>query len=111
METVLYENVEIDRCTTCQGIWFDRNEQEQLRKKAGSETIDTGSQERGEQFDTVQDIVCPRDGAMMRHIVVANQRHIGYEKCPRCGGVFFDAGEFRDFKTVTLGELIKSLFR
>jgi hypothetical protein len=40
-----------------------------------------------------------------------HQPHIHFESCTVCYGVFFDAGEFRDYKEQTLGESIGRLFR
>ena len=39
-----------------------------------------------------------------------NQPHIKFESCTVCYGVFFDAGEFRDYKELTLTESVKRLF-
>jgi hypothetical protein len=39
------------------------------------------------------------------------QPHIKYESCTVCYGVFFDAGEFRDYKEVTLAESVRKLLR
>ena len=37
------------------------------------------------------------------------QTHIHYENCPDGHGVFFDAGEFKDYKERTLGDIFKRL--
>jgi len=42
--------------------------------------------------------------------VFPKQTHIHYEQCSICGGVYLDAGEFRDFTDLTLTERIKYLF-
>ena len=41
-ETVKYENINIDRCSGCQGLWFDMLEKEDLKQIEGSELIDIG---------------------------------------------------------------------
>ncbi|WP_231636561.1 MULTISPECIES: zf-TFIIB domain-containing protein [Planktothricoides] len=38
------------------------------------------------------------------------QSHIFYEKCPVCYGMWFDAGEFKDYKEETVFETIKNFF-
>jgi Zn-finger nucleic acid-binding protein len=43
----------------------------------------------------------------MVRMVDAAQHHIWYESCTGCGGVFFDAGEFRDFKFHTIMDLVR----
>ncbi len=42
MEKVVFEGVEVDRCKGCQGIWFDFQEQKQLKSMKGAAAIDTG---------------------------------------------------------------------
>ncbi len=43
-------------------------------------------------------------------MVVAGQPHIAYESCGFCHGVFFDAGEFKDFREETFGEKLRASF-
>ena len=38
------------------------------------------------------------------------QRHVWYEECQTCGGVFLDAGEFTDLKFKTLLDWVRGLF-
>ena len=42
MEPVSFGGTTVDRCQSCQGIWFDAREQERLKDAPGSEAIDTG---------------------------------------------------------------------
>lgn len=109
MAKVDFEGVEIDRCTGCQGIWFDMLEHEDLKALSGSDAIDTGSPELGKAQDRQDRVACPVCGVPMIGMVVAAQPHISYEACTVCYGVYFDAGEFRDFREETLGETIKAL--
>ena len=41
MEKVTFEGVEVDRCTRCGGLWFDFQEQQQLKPLKGAAAIDT----------------------------------------------------------------------
>jgi hypothetical protein len=41
MEAVVYEKVTVDRCTSCQGIWFDAMECDQLMALPGGATLDS----------------------------------------------------------------------
>lgn len=110
MERVEFERIEIDRCTVCRGIFFDSMEAERLKKLPGSEAIDVGDAELGKQRNDQGRIRCPRDTTWMVRVVDPKQPHIWTETCPVCFGAFFDAGEFRDFKQETLGDLVKSWF-
>ena len=110
MEVVEYAGISVDRCTGCKGIWFDMLEHEQLKKIEGSESIDIGSAALGETFDTVDHIDCPVCKTQMIRMVDRLQPHIWYEACTTCYGVFFDAGEFRDFKERTVLDFFRDLF-
>jgi len=110
MERVSFQKVEIDRCTSCKGIFFDSMEAERLKKMPGSEAIDVGDADLGKRHDAIDRIRCPRDTSPMVRVVDPKQPHIWTETCPVCFGSFFDAGEFRDFKQETLADLVKSWF-
>ena len=46
----------------------------------------------------------------MLRMVDARQPHIRYESCQICFGVFFGAGEFRDYKQETVLDFFRALF-
>ena len=98
MEKVEYESIVVDRCRSCKGLWFDNLEHEKLKLLEGSEAIDTGDPAVGKKYNRVDRIDCPVCHEPMVRMVDPKQRHIWYESCPVCSGVFFDAGEFEDFK-------------
>lgn len=109
MEPVEFSSVTVDRCKACQGIWFDGTEHRDLKKIKGADAIDTGSVKVGKEHDKMDGVACPRCGQTM--IVKADpyQSHIHYDVCPEHHGVYFDAGEFRDFVREDLGDFFKSL--
>ncbi|MEW6302384.1 MAG: zf-TFIIB domain-containing protein [Verrucomicrobiota bacterium] len=111
MEKVSFEGIDVDRCTGCRGIWFDALEAEELLKLPGSEQIDTGDTQRGEGWNPMQKAECPVCHTRMIRMVDNDQPHIRYEACKLCGGLFLDAGEFRDLKEESLKDWLKSLFR
>ena len=110
MEKVVFAEIEVDRCTGCKGLFFDSMEPERLRKIAGAEAIDIGDAEVGKKWSEKDRIRCPRDTTPMLRVVDPKQSHIWFETCPACHGSFFDAGEFRDLKQETFGDLLKSWF-
>ncbi len=107
-KTIEYEGIEVDRCIKCEGIWFDILEHQELKKKKGSESIDSGNPEKGEKYNKIDKINCPKCKTQMVRMVDSKQPHIWYESCSVCNGVFFDAGEFKDFKKYTLSDFMKS---
>ena len=103
-ETVTFDGIDVDRCTGCNGLWFDMLEKDDLLKIEGSESIDLGSEQVDQKYNNMRDIECPRCGQTMIPMVDKDQYHIKYESCPACYGTYFDAGEFRDLKDYTVAE-------
>jgi Zn-finger nucleic acid-binding protein len=110
MEKVTFENIEVDRCTNCKGLWFDMLEHEHLKAIKDSESIDIGGASLGKEYDKIERISCPVCQTQMIRMVDREQPHIRYEACTSCYGVFFNAGEFRDYKEETILDFFKDLF-
>jgi PAT family beta-lactamase induction signal transducer AmpG len=109
MEQIVHEGVEIDRCVTCSGIWFDAGEVELLTSKSAASAIDTGQASAGKKYNVIDDYHCPRCGGDMEKHVDPQQTHIWYESCKDCKGSFFDAGEFRDLAQLSVSDYFKRL--
>lgn len=109
METVTFQDITIDRCTACKGLWFDALEKEHLDLLQGADSIDTGPA-HVENRDEVVRISCPVCHEPMIRMVDLQQPHIWYESCPVCYGVFFDAGEFREHKERSVFGFFHDLF-
>ena len=110
MEEVDHGGVTIDRCTHCQGIWFDTGEFEQLKLVPGSEILDHGDSSVGGYWDLEDDIDCPRCGKRMHPGSDPDQPHIWIECCEE-HGVFFDAGEFKDYKDKSWLDFLRLLIK
>jgi Zn-finger nucleic acid-binding protein len=109
MEKITHGTVEIDRCTNCVGIWFDRLEREHLARLKGSENIDVGNVAIARGFEMIDHIDCPVCRSPMIRMVDPVQPHIWYEACTVCNGIFLDAGEFRDLKERTIADRLRDL--
>jgi Zn-finger nucleic acid-binding protein len=110
MESVTLHSVTVDRCMGCGGMWFDAYEADKLRGVKGSDELDRGDPDVGKKYNKVEDIDCPKCNVGMIRMVDAGQRHIYYESCPMCFGVYFDAGEFKDYKDESFWDFFKGLF-
>lgn len=110
MEIIRAEEIEVDRCTQCHGLWFDGRELEKLKKRPGIEAIDDGDAGVGKKFNEIDRIACPRCTTTMVRMVAPDQPHIWFELCSVCGGSYFDAGEFRDYVHRTPLDLLRRLF-
>jgi uncharacterized protein len=110
MEKVKFQDIEIDRCTKCRGLWFDMLEREHLDALKGSATIDIGPAQK-ENRDKAVRINCPVCHTPMIRMVDLNNRNISYESCQVCYGLFYDAGEFREHKERHVFGFFRELFK
>ena len=96
MITLELEDVEIDYCTDCGGIWLDAGELEQLlnepdkaKSLLGSFRIDSASGEKIRK--------CPICGKKMQKIVIGSSKPVLLiDKCRKGDGLWFDKGELQD---------------
>ena len=107
MDQLEFDGVEIDRCSTCLGLWFDAGEVEKLRNRKAAAAIDIGDPASGKVHNTIDRYRCPRCGGHMIRMVDPRQSHIWYEKCGSCHGSYFDGGEFKDLATVSISDIFK----
>ena len=110
MEQASHEGITIDRCTHCQGLWFDGDEAQRLKNLPGAEVLDIGNAKEGRKYDDQGDIRCPHCNKPMEKSAHWKQTHIWYEVC-RDHGIFMDAGEFTDFKYDTLLDRLRGLIK
>ena len=111
MEEVTYTKVIVDRCTNCKGLWFEPEDIAELKERWMSEYMDIGNPAVGRKFNQIEDIKCPVCGKPMDKLADEKQTHIWYEACPDGHGIFFDAGEFTDWKHDTFMDRFRSFFR
>jgi PAT family beta-lactamase induction signal transducer AmpG len=107
MEQLDVGGVEIDRCSSCHGLWFDEGELQKLKDRKIAAGIDIGDPSQGTVHNANDRYRCPRCGGSIIRMVDQNQPHIWYEECSVCRGSYFDAGEFRDLTTVSLSDFFK----
>lgn len=107
MAPVTFEEITVDRCTACGGLWFDVMEQRRLKDRPGSEAIDTATAASAKTAHPPgTKMTCPCCNVPMTRLKDVDRRNIEYEYCSICNGAFFDGGEFRQYKdTSFLGSL------
>ena len=108
-ETFTHQNVEVDRCNQCGGIWFDAAEKKNLEQIDDAAIIDSGDRRVGKNYNEMRNINCPKCDVAMYRVADKTQFHIEYESCPACYGTFFDAGEFKDLNELTVVERFKKM--
>jgi Zn-finger nucleic acid-binding protein len=107
MEQIEIDGTEIDRCSSCHGLWFDDGELSKVRNKEAAAAIDIGDVAIGKAQNKIENYRCPRCAGTMNRLVDAEQPHIWFEQCDSCHGSFFDAGELRDLATVSVSDFFK----
>ena len=90
------EQVEIDYCSDCAGIWLDAGELEQLLGDAGqakqllaSFEVDNDCSEKPRK--------CPICLKKMEKVLTGqNDEKVLIDRCPKADGLWFDKGELRE---------------
>jgi uncharacterized protein len=111
METVEFgTNIKVMRCTGCSGLFCKWQTLQQLRTEWLADTVlDKGSAAAGAKLNEMRDIACPDCGTTMERVKDREQSHITLDSCPACDGVFLDAGELTDMKSLTLMDHVRRL--
>ena len=96
MIVIEYQDIELDYCASCFGIWFDEGEIELLMEKVG---IDPEKQPlalvRPETTITEARRRCPACSKLMEKVTTARQNVI-LDRCRHQHGLWFDPGEIHD---------------
>lgn len=108
-ESLMVDDIEIDRCTTCGGVWLDALEREVLERNRTAGNIDVGDARVGRAHDAMRRTRCPRCDVLMSRVADRVQFHVEFELCPACHGSYFDAGELKDLTRLTIIERFRSL--
>jgi Zn-finger nucleic acid-binding protein/predicted MFS family arabinose efflux permease len=109
MEQITIEGTEVDRCSSCHGLWFDDGELSKLSHKEAAAILDIGDIKTGKEQNKIEDYRCPRCAGQMNRLVDPKQTHIWFEQCDSCRGSFFDAGELTDLATVSVSDFFRRL--
>ncbi len=93
------EGVVVDFCEECSGIWFDKDElasyielsmdipEIAAMKKAGRKT----------------GLLCPKCSTFLDELPFSSKTGLLVDRCEKCGGIFFDAGELKEAESAAAG--------
>ncbi len=87
------EGVTVDRCSSCDGIWFDAQELSQLLAEDARVVAELRRGVEHELADAKRGH-CPRDSAELLRIYSAIDRSVTLDACADCHGIWLDGGEF-----------------
>lgn len=107
LQEIELDDIFIDRCLTCAGLWFDQGELEQMATLKEVKTIET------EIPKEVGSIQCPRckDTALRVKRLTADSQDVELYKCPSCLGTWLDRGVLRISEDEQITQHIKSSFQ
>jgi Zn-finger nucleic acid-binding protein len=88
------QEISVDRCSSCDGIWFDAHE---LSRLLAEDARQVASLRRGSVREEVagKQGLCPRDGSELLRVYSAIDRSVILDACAECRGIWLDGGEFQ----------------
>ncbi|MFC1899885.1 zf-TFIIB domain-containing protein [Chloroflexota bacterium] len=96
MIVVEYNNIELDFCTECRGVWFDAGELELLLKiynVVNTESLKKTITEAKETASTEQKRKCPICNSKMDKTILGKEPGALIDSCRNEHGLWFDGGE------------------
>lgn len=87
------QGVPVDRCSSCNGNWFDARELSQLLAEDAKQVA---LLRRGSIKDEAggKKGLCPRDASDLLRVYSAIDRSVILDACAECRGIWLDGGEF-----------------
>ena len=104
MIVVEHENIELDYCANCSGVWFDEGELELLLETMELERTTLSLDDiltSPEAESAEKKRKCPICGTKMKKATVGHEPEVLIDVCSRGDGLWFDSGE--------VGQLITQL--
>jgi Zn-finger nucleic acid-binding protein len=94
----------IDRCSYCDGLWFDKGEVLDAIRRAKLEEL-PAVPEGFRLSHNGPAGSCPRCSTTMETVVSPSAPAVEYDHCPSCEGVWFDAAEANAYGNEHVGLL------
>ena len=89
----IVDETPIDRCSNCNGTWFDPRELSHLLAEEANQVARLLKGAMVEEAAGKKSI-CPRDGSLLLRIYSAIDRAVIVDACADCHGIWLDGGEF-----------------
>ncbi len=87
------EQVRVDRCSSCEGVWFDADELGHLLAEDAEQVASLRRGANREALDGKKGS-CPRDRGELLRVYSAVDKTVVIDACPDCRGIWLDGGEF-----------------
>lgn len=109
LQSVTVGKFRVDRCGSCNGIWFDEGELERMLGTPGTAKVDLGACARTADMNRQTGARCPRCKTGMKTLRHPRRTEVEVDTCPVCWGTWLDGGEFKSLDPVGLGTFFKEL--
>ena len=96
MIVVEHEQIELDHCTNCAGVWFDSGELELMLERMGlaEGSLSLDDILAAPEAETAEKKrKCPICGRKMRKTATGKEPQVLIDVCPNGDGLWFDGGE------------------
>lgn len=93
-----FEQIELDYCPTCRGVWLDSGELELIGEKAGAlqgEFLAALEAPESAEKAVLSDRRCPTCRTKLAELAVPGEPPITLDRCRSAHGLWFDPGELR----------------
>ncbi|MEA2064197.1 MAG: zf-TFIIB domain-containing protein, partial [Gemmatimonadota bacterium] len=97
LEQKIFNDITIDECNECKGIWFEKDELRQAKDNADPDLnwMDFEIWKHEDQFKvSARNRHCPQCEQPMA-LVKYGKTNVNIDCCAKCKGVWLDKGEFR----------------
>lgn len=113
LQRVELEDVEVDQCDACSGIWFDSGELQRILGKASTDRLKSAA--KASKTEDAKRGRCPRcrgEGKLVQVASLKSDLHI--DTCSVCGGQWLDGGELEllrgDGPLRSIGDFFRKIF-
>lgn len=93
MLDIEYNNIELDYCEKCRGVWFDAGELELLLELEKPDIFIKEMLEKGEVRYDEDKRKCPLCAQKMKKSTLGQEPKVLIDVCPRAEGIWLDGGE------------------
>ncbi|MCD6311830.1 MAG: zf-TFIIB domain-containing protein [Elusimicrobia bacterium] len=96
----IFGDVVYQKCGTCGGFWFDKNELKEVKKQKDWFKLDTvvaGATSKVSKGE----LKCPRCGETLHTIEYAHESGVKINVCSECEGLWLDSGELKAIHEVS----------
>jgi|SaaInlV_125m_DNA_1040241.scaffolds.fasta_scaffold90125_1 Zn-finger nucleic acid-binding protein len=94
LKSYVINEIEVDQCPTCRGIWFDEQELPALLTHSSKDFKSLAQGKERSDLDKISG-QCPVDDSDLMRVFSQPDRNVVIDRCPKCLGVWLDGGELK----------------